>query len=62
MLSSSFPEVFYGKPIPKALLPNANIFPVSSSPAIKIRRNGITTKYVIDGELIDLPLPKRQAI
>jgi hypothetical protein len=63
MLKSSFPDTFPGRPLPKALIPNSYIGPIQSGPAIKIRRNGLTTKFIFDdGEILDLPIPRQQAI
>lgn len=58
-LSSSFPEVFPCSKhykISKEDLPNAFLNPPKRANIIKVRKNGIVSRIIIDGELIDLAI------
>lgn len=58
-MSSSFPEVFPCSrhyKVSKEDLPNAFLNPPKRANIIKVRKNGIISRVIIDGELIDLAM------
>ena len=51
---------FAGKSLPDYLRPNAIPKREPHGPTVKVRRDGLIVRHLIDGELIDLPLPRLQ--